>query len=55
VIDTVGSRHPDLRGRIAEERNFVDDDATVPVPGTAVAGVIAAVANNHVACQHRRA
>ncbi len=26
VIDTgVDSRHPDLRGRIAEERNFVDD------------------------------
>ena len=52
VIDTgVDSRHPDLRGRIAEERNFVDDDSTgfrADLHGTAVAGVIAAVANNHI-------
>ncbi|HSE12490.1 MAG TPA: S8 family serine peptidase, partial [Rudaea sp.] len=52
VIDTgVDSSHPDLRGRIAEERNFVDADATAfhtDLHGTAVAGVIAADANNHI-------
>lgn len=52
VIDTgVDTRHPDLRGRIAEERNFVDGDAVAfhsDLHGTAVAGVIAAVANNHI-------
>jgi len=52
VIDTgVDSRHPDLHGRVAEERNFVDDDAAgfhEDLHGTAVAGVIAAVANNHI-------
>ncbi len=52
VIDTgIDSRHPDLRGRIAEERNFVDADTSAfhaDLHGTAVAGVIAAVANNHI-------
>ncbi|HEX7373875.1 MAG TPA: S8 family serine peptidase, partial [Steroidobacteraceae bacterium] len=52
VIDTgVDSRHPDLRGRIAEERNYVDSNAIAfhgDLHGTAVAGVIAAVANNHI-------
>ncbi len=52
VIDTgVAVDHADLQGRIAESRNFVDDDATQfrrDRHGTAVAGVIAAVANNNV-------
>jgi hypothetical protein len=52
VIDTgIDSHHPDLRGRIAEERNFVDADVSAfhaDLHGTAVAGVIAAVANNHI-------
>lgn len=52
VVDTgVDSRHPDLHGRIVQERNFVDRDADAfhgDRHGTAVAGVIAAVANNHI-------
>jgi subtilisin family serine protease len=52
VIDTgVDTGHPDLSGRIAGERNFVDGDAQAfraDLHGTAVAGVIAAVANNHI-------
>lgn len=52
VIDTgVDSHHPDLHGRVLEERNFVDADASAfhaDLHGTAVAGVIAAVANNHI-------
>jgi subtilisin family serine protease len=52
VIDTgTDSRHPDLRGRVAEERNFVDTDASAfhaDLHGTAVVGVIAAVANNYI-------
>lgn len=50
VIDTgVDTAHPDLAGRVAERRNFVDDDWTAFAAdrhGTAVAGVIAANANN---------
>lgn len=51
LIDTgVDAGHPDLHGRIAHTRSFL---ATRPPPGslrhgTAMAGVIAAVANNHV-------
>jgi subtilisin family serine protease len=50
IIDTgVDTTHPDLQGRIATVRNFVDrDDAQFHRDrhGTEVAGVIAAVANN---------
>jgi subtilisin family serine protease len=52
LIDTaVDANHPDLKGRIAHAHSFV---AAQPSPGaslrhgTAVAGVIAAVANNHI-------
>jgi hypothetical protein len=52
VIDTgVDIRHPDLAGRIAEQRNFVDADSEAfrrDRHGTAVAGVIAASANNDI-------
>lgn len=52
VIDTgVAVDHADLAGRIAEARNFIDDDASrfrSDRHGTAVAGVIAAIANNNV-------
>jgi len=50
VIDTgMDTRHPDLKGRISEQRNFVDSDQTQFVQdrhGTAVAGVIAADASS---------
>lgn len=50
LIDTgVDTAHPDLQGRIATARNFVDrDDAQFHRDrhGTEVAGVMAAVANN---------
>ena len=52
LIDTgVDTRHPDLRGRIVRTRSFVDrhaPSATSYRHGTAMAGLIAAVANNHV-------
>lgn len=52
VIDTgVDIRHPDLTGRIAENRNFVDADVDAfrrDRHGTAMAGVIAASANNDI-------
>jgi subtilisin family serine protease len=52
LIDTgVDTRHPDLRGRIVRQRSFVDGHATSAASyrhGTAMAGLIAAVANNHV-------
>jgi subtilisin family serine protease len=51
IIDTgVDILHPDLRGRIANSANFVDDDPERfrrDRHGTEIAGVIAAVANNH--------
>ncbi len=52
LIDTgVDTHHPDLRGRIARARSFIDAQATSASSyrhGTAMAGLIAAVANNHV-------
>jgi subtilisin family serine protease len=52
VIDTgVDLDHPDLRGRVVKAQSFVDRGErsfTTDVHGTAVAGVIAAVANNEV-------
>jgi len=50
VIDTgVNTAHPDLKGRVAARRNFVDRDMARferDLHGTEVAGLIAAVANN---------
>ncbi len=50
LIDTgVDASHPDLRGRVVAQRNFVDGDALQferDRHGTAVAGVIAANAGN---------
>jgi subtilisin family serine protease len=48
VIDTgVDGNHPDLRGQVIEDRNFISDAARAPDRhGTAVAGVIASVAGN---------
>lgn len=52
IIDTgVDATHPDLQGRITSMRNLVDRDAAQfgrDRHGTEVAGVIAAVANNHL-------
>jgi subtilisin family serine protease len=52
IIDTgVDVEHPDLRGRVAGKRNFVDADSAAfntDQHGTAVAGVITAVANNRI-------
>jgi Subtilase family len=51
IVDTGADiEHPDLRGRIAAADNFVDSDAGSfrrDRHGTEMAGVIAAVANNH--------
>ena len=49
-VDTgVDWRHPDLAGRVASHRNFVDDSPYVAeVHGTAVAGIIAARGNNGI-------
>jgi hypothetical protein len=51
VIDTgIDVRHPDLAGRIVSKENFVDDDKEQfnhDRHGTGVAGVIAALGNNH--------
>jgi len=48
VIDTgIDVKHPDLRGQAVEVRNFISDDRhAADRHGTAVAGVIASVANN---------
>jgi subtilisin family serine protease len=52
LIDTgLASDHPDLRGRVELQRNFVDDDARqfrLDRHGTAIAGVLAANADNGV-------
>jgi hypothetical protein len=52
IVDTgVDFEHPDLAGQIIARRNFVDTDEHAfrrDRHGTAVAGVIAAVADNHI-------
>jgi subtilisin family serine protease len=52
LIDTgVDAKHPDLHGRIVRTQSFLDTRATSTGAyrhGTAMAGLIAAVANNHV-------
>ena len=50
VIDSgVQLDHPDLAGQVMESANFVgDSDARAEIHGTAVAGIIAARADNHV-------
>jgi len=52
LVDTgVDTAHPDLRGRIASTRSFLGRHAASADSyrhGTAMAGLIAAVANNHV-------
>lgn len=52
VVDTgVDFDHPDLRGRVVKARNFVDrgeGSFTTDIHGTAVAGLIAASADNDV-------
>jgi subtilisin family serine protease len=52
LIDTgVDTRHPDLHGRITRTHSFVDERSAFAASyrhGTAMAGLIAAVANNHV-------
>ena len=52
LIDTgVDTRHVDLHGRIVRTRSFIDTQATSAASyrhGTAMAGLIAAVANNNV-------
>ena len=50
VIDSgVQLDHPDLAGQVMESANFVGDpDARAEIHGTAVAGIIAARADNHV-------
>ncbi|MGB6605832.1 MAG: S8 family serine peptidase, partial [Steroidobacteraceae bacterium] len=52
LIDTgVDSQHPDLRGQILGTRSFLTPahrDARLLRHGTAMAGIIAAVANNHL-------
>lgn len=52
VVDTgVDTAHPDLRGQIRGVQNEVDANATAfddDHHGTEVAGIIAAIANNHV-------
>jgi major intracellular serine protease len=52
VVDTgVDLDHPDLRGRVVKAQNFVDQGErsfTSDFHGTAVAGVLAAAANNEV-------
>ncbi|HEY1879284.1 MAG TPA: S8 family serine peptidase [Caulobacteraceae bacterium] len=50
VIDSrVETRHPDLNGQVAVSRNFVADRSTsAEFHGTAVAGVIAAIADNGI-------
>lgn len=51
IVDTgVDRTHPDLASRIVEARNFVDADARFDsdIHGTAVAGIIAASADNRI-------
>lgn len=50
IIDTgIDEQHPDLRGQVIAAQNLVDPDAALTqddIHGTAVAGVIAAIADN---------
>ncbi len=53
LVDTgVDARHPDLEGRLAEQRDFVGSDNPAAAGGerhgTEMAGVIAATANNRI-------
>lgn len=52
LIDTaVDTRHPDLAGRVAHSRSFIGGNrgsGGSQRHGTAMAGIIAAVANNHI-------
>jgi subtilisin family serine protease len=52
VIDSgIDERHPDLRGRVAISRDFVERGAGIPdgeIHGTAVAGIIGSQVNNNV-------
>jgi subtilisin family serine protease len=50
VIDSgIDARHPDLAGQVAVNRNFVAGQSLVAEQhGTAVAGIIAAKADNHI-------
>jgi len=52
IIDTgIDFEHPDLAGQVIAHRNFVDADESafrLDRHGTAVAGVIAAIADNHI-------
>ena len=52
LIDTaVDTSHPDLRGRIVREHSYLPDGHATQDSlrhGTAMAGIIAAVANNHI-------
>ena len=52
MVDTgVDFDHPDLRGRVVKAQSFVDrgeQSFTSDIHGTAVAGLIAATANNDV-------
>lgn len=49
VIDSgVDVRHPDLAGQVALSRNFTDRPPAIEAHGTAVAGIIAARADNKV-------
>lgn len=51
VVDTgVDTSHPDLKGRVAEKANFVDEEKgfNEDVHGTLIAGIIAAIPNNGI-------
>ena len=50
VIDSsIDSQHPDLKGQVSVHQNFVTDHADTPeLHGTGIAGVIAAISDNHL-------
>ena len=48
VIDTIADdNHPDLHGQISQQYNYVNGSTQREHHGTAIAGIIAAKANNH--------